>query len=133
MERGCACTQGQRTCTARRAGAGVDKGLSAIPLRCHPERSDTLKGTRGFRAPGKTLTFTDGPLHLRTGFFVVPLLRMTGGLSSILLLFSCTEKRTFCAKSVYHIGKTISSPLFIIKKAPEPKAGVPALFLPKML
>lgn len=70
MERGCACTQGQRTCTARRAGAGVDKGLSAIPLRCHPERSDTLKGTRGSRASGKTLTFTDGPLHLRTGFFV---------------------------------------------------------------
>ena len=70
MEQGCACAQGQRTCTARRAGAGVDKGLSAIPLRCHPERSDTLKGTRGSRAPGKTLTFTDGPLHLRTGFFV---------------------------------------------------------------
>ncbi len=70
MERGCACAQGQRTCTARREGAGVDKGLSAIPLRCHPERSDTLKGTRGSRASGKTLTFTDGPLHLRTGFFV---------------------------------------------------------------
>lgn len=70
MEQGCACAQGQRTCTARRAGTGVDKGLSAIPLRCHPERSDTLKGTRGSRAPGKTLTFTDGPLHLRTGFFV---------------------------------------------------------------
>ena len=94
MERGCACTQGQRTCTARRAGAGVDKGLSAIPLRCHPERSDTLKGTRGFRAPGKTLTFTDGPLHLRTGFFVACAPQNDRKRAALCGITPCTRMRT---------------------------------------